>query len=165
MKFAVWFLFYFLDHIFLWPTRWHTVLLRMWSAFWFNNWHTMRFLELHHMSSVLLSLCLDDLFSWTLRTQVGLLELAGRKMFIFKPVTPQSLLCLELLWCCSVDTANVSDKFIFNCSLRALWLSSSRCSNHWDRPLLNNVELIRQNRARISSFLLSVWTEPWTQST
>ena len=51
-----------------------------------NDWHMMGFGELHHMSSLLLFLCLSDLFFWTLRTQVGLLELAGRKMFIFYPL-------------------------------------------------------------------------------
>lgn len=50
-----------------------------------NDWHMMGFWESHHMSSLLLFLCSSDLFFWTLRTQVGLSELAGRKMFIFYP--------------------------------------------------------------------------------
>lgn len=50
-----------------------------------NHWHTMGFWESYHMSSLLLFLCLSDLFSWTLRTQVRLLELAGRKISIFYP--------------------------------------------------------------------------------
>lgn len=50
-----------------------------------NDWPMICFGESHHMSSLLLFLCLSDLFFWTLRTQVGLLELAGRKMFIFYP--------------------------------------------------------------------------------
>lgn len=129
----------------------------------------MGFWEAHRMSSWRLFLCCADLFLWTLRTQVGLLELAGRKMFrkknfFFLPdlklVTQQSPLCFELLWCCSVDVANISGKFIFNGSQRPLWLSSSCCSNHLDRPLLNNVELIMRNRAQLCSLLLSEWSEP-----
>ena len=46
-----------------------------------NDGHMMGFWEAHHMSSWWLFLCCADLFLWTLRTQVGLLELAGRKMF------------------------------------------------------------------------------------
>lgn len=80
-----------------------------------------------------------------------------------KPVTPQSPLCPEFLWCCSVDVENITDKFILNCSLRALWLSSS-CSNHVDQPFLNHVEWIRQNRAQLSPCLLSGWSEPWPGS-
>ena len=138
-----------------------------------NDGHMMGFWEAHHMSLWWLFLCCADLFLWTLRTQVGLLELAGRKMFMkkkifflpdLKLVTQQSPLCFELLWCCSVDVENISGKFIFNGSQRPSWLSSSCRSNHLDRPLLNNVELIVRSRAQLCPLLFSEWSESWTQS-
>lgn len=104
--------------------------------------------------------------SWAFR--VSRQENVQEKIFFFLPdlklVTQQSPLCFELLWCCSIDIANISGKFIFNGSQRPLWLSSSCCSNHLDRPLLNNVELITRNRAQLCPLLLSEWSEPWTQS-
>lgn len=104
--------------------------------------------------------------SWAFR--VSRQENVHEKKIFFLPdlklVTQQSPLCFELLWCCSVDVENISGKFIFNGSQRPLWLSSSCCSNHLDRPLLNNVELIMRSRAQLCPLLLSEWGEPWTQS-
>ena len=95
--------------------------------------------------------------SWAFR--VSRQENVQEKIFFFLPnlklVTQQSPLCFELLWCGSIDTANISGKFIFNGSQRPLWLSSSCCSNHLDRPLLTNVELITRNRAQLCPLLLS----------
>lgn len=132
-----------------------------------NDGHMMGFWEAHHMSLWWLFLCCADLFLWTLRIQVGLLELAGRKMFTkkknfflpdLKLVTQQSPLCFKLLWCCSVDVENISGKFIFNGSQRPSWLSSSCRSKHLDRPLLNNgINRAEQSSALSTPFLRMEW--------
>lgn len=72
----------------IWVCPYKKVNERWWSVLWLMNCRIltmMGFWESYHMSSLLLFLCLSDLFSWTLRTQVRLLELAGRKMSIFYP--------------------------------------------------------------------------------